>query len=136
MLDKLLKTLEEITSNLDEFVKNGYDLNNWRDQMAALHALQIQAQIFLDIVQRLLSNMGISTEGYKESIRRLKEKGIINDREEKFLNSVVGFRNIVVHEYSEVNLDIVDEILRNKEYKRILEIALAIKDRAKEFWDS
>ncbi|QXJ32667.1 hypothetical protein [Saccharolobus shibatae] len=58
VLDKLLNTLKEITNNLN-FVKNGYDLDNWKNQMATLHGLQIQAQIFLDIIQRLLPNMGI-----------------------------------------------------------------------------
>ncbi len=61
VLDKLLKALEDVTAKLDEFVEEGYDLNDWRDQMAALHALQVQAQAFPDIAQRLLSNMGVAT---------------------------------------------------------------------------
>lgn len=94
VLDRLFKNLEDVTAKLDEVVEKGY----WRDQMAILHGLQIQAQIVLDILQRLLSNMGMSAEGYRDSVRKLREKGIMNDEEEKFLNAVVGFRNIVVHE--------------------------------------
>ncbi|QXJ32668.1 hypothetical protein [Saccharolobus shibatae] len=40
---------------------------------------------------------------------------------------------MVVHDYSEVDLDIVDETLRNREYKKILKIVLTIKDRVKIF---
>ena len=43
--------------------------------MAALHALQVQAQIVLDIVQRLLSNIGVVAEDYKDAVRKLKERG-------------------------------------------------------------
>ena len=135
VLDRLLKNLEDVTSKLDETVETGYDLNDWRDQMAVLHGLQIQAQIVLDILQRLLSNMGTGAEGYKDAVRKLKEKGIINDDEEKFLNAVVGFRNIVVHEYSEVDLETIDEILRNREYRRLFNLVLEIKQRANNYWD-
>ncbi|QXJ35792.1 hypothetical protein [Saccharolobus shibatae] len=40
---------------------------------------------------------------------------------------------MVVHDYSEVDPDIVDETLRNREYKKILKIVLTIKDRVKIF---
>ncbi|BAB65798.1 type VII toxin-antitoxin system HepT family RNase toxin [Sulfurisphaera tokodaii] len=135
VLDRLFKNLEDVTAKLDEVVEKGYDLNYWRDQMAILHGLQIQAQIVLDILQRLLSNMGMSAEGYKDSVRKLREKGIINDEEEKFLNAVVGFTNIIVHEYSEVNLGTVDEILRNREYRKLFRLVLEIKQRTRDYWD-
>ena len=135
VLDRLLKELEEITSRLDEFVEKGYNLDDWRDQMAALHALQVQAQIVLDMVQRLLSNMGITAEGYKDAVRKLKERGLVNEEEEKFLSAVVGFRNVVVHEYSEVDLETVEEILKKREYRRLLALVMELRKRAEKYWD-
>ncbi|BCU69579.1 type VII toxin-antitoxin system HepT family RNase toxin [Stygiolobus caldivivus] len=135
VLDRLLKNLEDVTAKLDDIVEEGYNLNDWRDQMAVLHGLQVQAQIVLDILQRLLSNMGISAEEYKDSVKRLREKGLISGDEEKFLNAVVGFRNIVVHEYSEVNLEVIDALLRNREYRRLFNLVIEIKQRAKDHWD-
>ena len=135
VLDRLLKELEEITSRLDEFVEKGYNLDDWRDQMAALHALQVQAQIVLDIVQRLLSNMGITAEGYKDAVRKLREKGLINEEEERFLSAVAGFRNVVVHEYSEVDLGTVEEILKKREYRRLLALVMELRKRAEKYWD-
>ena len=135
VLDRLLKELEEITSRLDEFVEKGYNLDDWRDQMAALHALQVQAQIVLDIVQRLLSNMGVTAEGYKDAVRKLKERGLVNEEEERFLSAVAGFRNVVVHEYSEVDLGTVEEILKKREYRRLLALIMELRRRAEKYWD-
>ena len=135
VLDRLLKELEEITSRLDEFIEKGYNLNDWRDQMAALHALQVQAQIVLDIVQRLLSNMGVTAEGYKDAVRKLKERGLIDGSEERFLSAVVGFRNVIVHEYSEVDLSTVEEILKKREYRRLLTLVMELRKRAEKYWD-
>ncbi|BFI74763.1 DUF86 domain-containing protein [Sulfurisphaera ohwakuensis] len=135
VLDRLFKNLEDITTKLDEIVEKGYDLNYWRDQMAILHGLQIQAQIVLGILQRLLSNMGMSAEGYRDSVKKLREKGIINNAEEKLLNAVEGFRNIVVHEYGEVDLETIDEILGNREYRRLFKLVLEIKQRTEDYWD-
>ncbi|BFH73990.1 DUF86 domain-containing protein [Sulfurisphaera javensis] len=135
VLDKLLLIIEDIVQKLDELVNEGYDINDWRDQMAILHALQVEAQAMIDLCERLLSNMGETSEGYKDSIKKLREKGILTSEEEKFLLSVIGFRNIVVHEYAEINFDFVEKILSRKDYKKILEIAMKIKERAKEYWD-
>ncbi|BBD73383.1 hypothetical protein HS1genome_1772 [Sulfodiicoccus acidiphilus] len=135
VLDRLFKNLEDVTSKLDEIVEKGYDLDEWRDQMAILHGLQIQARVVLDTLQRLLSNMGISTEGYRDSVRKLREKGVIGGDEERFLNAVVGFRNIVVHEYGELDLETIEDILRNRGYRRLFALVLEIKQRAREYWD-
>ncbi len=48
---------------------------------------------------------------------------------------MAGFRNVVVHEYGDVDLEVVDEVLKNREYRRLLEIALRMKQRAKDYWD-
>ncbi len=66
ILNKLLSIIEDMTRKLDELVDYGYDLNNWRDQLASIHALQVQAKAFIDLCQRLLSNMGIAVEATQE----------------------------------------------------------------------
>ena len=135
ILDKLLQDLKDYSEKLDEVVNRGYDLNDWFAQMAILHLLQVHSQIFIDIVQTLLSNMGYNVNGYRDSIRRLRELNLINDDEMKFLLAVVGFRNIVVHEYAKVNVRVVDKILKGREYRKVLEIALELRGKAGNAWD-
>ncbi|WP_170254159.1 DUF86 domain-containing protein [Acidianus ambivalens] len=111
VLDKLLENLKDYTSKLDE--ANNVDLDNWFYLYAVLHLLQVQAQSFINLVQTLLSNMGISSQGYRDSIRKLFEKNLITVEERDFLISVVGFRIIIVHEYATVNPIFVKKIMEN-----------------------
>ncbi len=41
----------------------------------------------------------------------------------RFFRRVLGFRNIVVHEYLAVDLSLVDAILRERRYRRVLLLA-------------
>jgi len=50
----------------------------------------------------------------------------------KFYRAIVGFRNILVHGYTEVNLEIIEDILRKYKYRRVLELAEKIYNRVKE----
>ena len=133
ILDKLLENLKDYTSKLDEV--NNVDLDSWFNLFAILHLLQVQAQSFIDLVQTLISNMGISSQGYRDSIRKLYEKNLITAEERDFLISVVGFRNIIVLEYATVNPIFVKKIMENKEYRRLLEIAYNLREKAKNYWD-
>ena len=52
ILDKLLENIKDYTSKLDEV--NNVDLDNWFNLFAILHLLQVQAQLFIYLVQTLL----------------------------------------------------------------------------------
>jgi Uncharacterized conserved protein len=84
ILDKLLEDLKDYTSKLDEV--NNVDLDSWFNLFAILYLLQVQARSFIDLVQTLLSNMGISSQGYRDSIRKLYEKNLITAEERDFFN--------------------------------------------------
>nr|WP_291998827.1 HepT-like ribonuclease domain-containing protein [Caldivirga sp.] len=124
-----------MTKKLDELVDQEYDLTDWRNQLTVLHALQVQAQALIDMCQRLLSNMGVASEGYVRLAVRLRENGLVTSEEEAFIRSIIGFRNIIVHGYATLDIGVINEILKSRDYRRILELALRLKDRAKEYWD-
>ena len=52
-------------------------------------------------------------------------------REYRFLLSVIGFRNIVIHEYINVNFNLVKGTLSKREYRRLPELALKLRERAR-----
>ncbi|WP_367173594.1 DUF86 domain-containing protein [Caldivirga sp.] len=135
VLNKLLSIIEDMTKKLDELVDQEYDLTDWRNQLTVLHALQVQAQALIDMCQRLLSNMGVASEGYVRLAVRLRENGLVTSEEEAFIRSIIGFRNIIVHGYATLDIGVINEILKSRDYRRILELALRLKDRAKEYWD-
>ncbi len=61
--------------------------------------------------------------------------GLVTSEEEALIKSLVGFKNVVVHGYASLDLNVVDEILRSRSYRRVLELALALRDRARHYWD-
>jgi len=91
--------------------------------MMLLHALQIQAQALIDIVVRAASLLGYAPSTPSEALQSLLNEGVITVSEVEFLKKVIGFRNIVVHEYVDVDLSIVDDILRNRKYRELVYIA-------------
>lgn len=131
-LERLLSTIIEITRNIDDEVEKGYDLSRWGDQMKFLHALQVQAQALLDMVQHAASLLGYAPSTYIEAGRLLLKEKVMSEEEFKFYRAVVGFRNIVVHEYIRVDLNLVEEILKVRRYRKILELAESIVNKLRE----
>jgi uncharacterized protein YutE (UPF0331/DUF86 family) len=48
------------------------------------------------------------------------EEGIINQEEFEFCRRVVSFRNIVVHEYASINLEIVKRIMLRRNSRKCM----------------
>jgi len=59
------------------------------------------------------------------------EAGIMNKEDFDLYRRAVGFRNIAVHEYITINLDIVSKIIREKEFERIYLLAVKIVEELK-----
>ncbi len=130
VLRRLLEALAEITVRLDEEVEKGYDLSNWGDQMKFLHALQLQAQMAIDMVLRLSSLLGHPPSTPLDAARHLVRLGLMSEEEYRFFRGLVGFRNIVVHEYLSVDMRLVDEVLRERRYRRVLLLAEKLYNEA------
>ncbi len=120
---RLLKVVLDVTRNLDREVDKGYDLAEWGDQMKLLHALQVQAQALIDLVQRAASLLGHAPSTYVDSGRALLREGVLSEDDFRLFRAVVGFRNVIVHGYADVDLELVDSILRGREYRRLLSLA-------------
>lgn len=123
VLGKLLDAIAELTRRIDEEVERGYDLSRWGDAMKFLHALQVQAQALIDMVQRAAAALGHAPSTYTDAAASLLKVGVIDEEDFRFFRAVVGFRNIVVHEYLAVDMRIVDRILREREYRSVLLLA-------------
>jgi uncharacterized protein YutE (UPF0331/DUF86 family) len=82
--------------------------------------LEVAAQCVLDIAHRLISLSGaLKPRDYYEAIRRLGELGVLPPEFAEHLAPLAGFRNILVHEYLQVdwnevykNLQQIDDLAR------------------------
>jgi len=124
VVEHLIKQLLHYTSLLDKLSTE--DLKDEYRYYAALHLLQIQSQILIDIAIRAASALGLEVEGYIDAGYKLNTINIINNNELKLYRKVVGFRNIVVHGYSTINPEIIKEIIQEKRYRDVAKLALKI----------
>ena len=135
MIDEsvLLKKISHVRHNLARLrQKNTISTAEFkRDidlQDIVLHNLQLAMQGCIDIGSHIIAEAGWGIAGsLNEIFYILQDKGIIrSDLTEKMV-SMVGFRNILVHEYEAVNLDIVHHIMCNR-LKDIDAFLLAVVD--------
>ena len=108
--------------NLREYVKylKGYsactieDLKSDHTLRGAVERyLHLSAECVIDIAEMMISELGLrKPEEYKESIDILGEAGIIPDDFAYYFSPVAGFRNILVHEYTKIDLEEVHRHLQ------------------------
>lgn len=114
---KHLRELERISLSLADL--KGYSFkevcSDFKKQWEIEHGLQLAIQNLVDIGSHILSALGKNKcENYAEVIDRLGSEGIIpSDLAEK-IRGMVGLRNILVHDYLEIDLKTIYEILQNR----------------------
>jgi uncharacterized protein YutE (UPF0331/DUF86 family) len=89
-------------------------------QDAAVLNLQRACEAALDMAQRVISLQGWGiAETSKDLFTLLQRHSVISAAMAKTLTNMVGFRNLAVHDYEELNYDIVESII-NKDCNDLL----------------
>jgi uncharacterized protein YutE (UPF0331/DUF86 family) len=114
----LLAKIAELDECIRELrVLQGYTMDEFKKSRAKLwsvaHGLQLAIQIMLDTGNHLLADLGIRTMDYTDVIDKLGEHGIIPAEFAGNIRGMAGFRNIIVHGYSILNIDTVYQVLHN-----------------------
>jgi uncharacterized protein YutE (UPF0331/DUF86 family) len=107
--DRLLEKMDELEKylrELDEYLpeeEEGY-INNGLRKRACERAFQLAAENLLDICNLIISEkgFGIPTDS-KDCIRKLAENGVIPASLSSRLEELVGFRNLLVHQYGRID---------------------------------
>ena len=128
-IERLAATVLEMTGKLDALAERG--LRGWVEELAVLHALQLQAQALIGMVMRLAAALGYAPETPTEAAKLLADEGVIGGEDLDFIRRVVEFRDITVHEYASVNMGIVKRILEAREYRRVTTLAAKMLERAR-----
>ena len=76
--------------------------------------LQLCVQNVLDIATHLAAASGLDAPDYATAIDRLSEIAVLSPEFALRLRPIAGFRNILVHGYLQVDLDILEHVLREK----------------------
>ena len=99
---------------------------------AILHILQTSIQALIDMGFRIISELGQSPPTrYRDLPSILKEINILKEDLALKLEKMIGFRNIIVHIYANVDEEILLDILKNRKFKDIIVIANEFIKRAR-----
>ena len=115
------RVLEEYQGFENEF------LNNFTKQDSVILNLERLCQAAMDLAAHLVrtNKFGIPQDN-RELFQLLEQNRLISKKLSRNLQAMVGFRNLAVHDYQELNLDIVQGIIKNNliDFREFSKIAL------------
>lgn len=86
---------------------------NWKTQRIVERTLQMMIETCVDIANRIVSDRGMrSPTSYADTFKVLFENNVIDSGLLIIMGKMAKFRNVVVHQYEEVDSEIVIIILK------------------------
>jgi len=108
-IDRCLQRIKKVSDNKPESVEN-IDI-----QDIVVLNLQRAIQATIDMATWYISNHHLGLpDSLKAHFTLLREEGVINRELCERLEAMVGFRNIAVHQYQQLNLEILKNILTSR----------------------
>lgn len=120
---ELQKRIAKMTRILDTYMKND---TQWSeiDVLAIERGLQVLIESVVGLSRYVADTcFGINISRSREAIDELKALGVFTREEQEALTRIIGFRNVLVHDYLNVDEVIVHAIVKKQEYGFISEIA-------------
>jgi uncharacterized protein YutE (UPF0331/DUF86 family) len=92
----------------------GLFLSNYSRQDAAILNIQRACEAALDMAQRVVSTQkwGVA-ETSRDLFGVLQRNAVIDEKMTTTLSHMVGFRNLAVHDYEDLDMRIVESIIQN-----------------------
>lgn len=96
----------------EEYDNNPNNLNNYTKQDSIILNIQRACEAAIDLAMHIVSEkkLGIP-QNSRDAFEVLYSNGLIDNDLMKKLKSMIGFRNIAVHNYQSLNLKVVEEII-------------------------
>lgn len=114
LVEKKLAFIETCVRELRELARPDRLRDDIREARFAEHTLQIAIQAALDAASHVVSARRLGEpETNRALFDLLRRNGLLDSGLSESLYAMAGFRNILVHGYQEVDLSIVEDILRN-----------------------
>lgn len=114
----IIRKLNELNKYLQQLRKyEGVDKEELENNLDKLwiveRGLQLCIQVILDIGNHVVSEKGVVVEQYSDIFEELIKQGVISENYGNRIRGMAGFRNILVHEYADVDIEILVEVLNN-----------------------
>lgn len=117
LLDKKI-SIERCIAQIEEYYARDSDKpfedDHLRQDAIAMN-LQRACELSIDIANHLIKRrkLGLPQDS-RDSFALLQRAGLISTERMKALQAMVGFRNILVHEYKKLDLKIMVDVIENR----------------------
>jgi len=129
LLSKKLAFIETCVAELRRLADPDAIGTDLRERRFVEHTLQIAIQAALDVASHIVSDERLGEPSTnRELFDLLTRSGWLNTESAGNLGNMVGFRNILVHGYSDVDIAVVRDVLDNH-LDDLLEFAAVIRGR-------
>ncbi|MCG8483995.1 MAG: DUF86 domain-containing protein, partial [Clostridia bacterium] len=122
------QTIERCTKRIqEEYGNNPENLNNFTKQDSIILNIQRACEACIDIAMYIISEKGWGIpQNSRDAFDILYQNHVIDDGFVLKLKSMVGFRNIAIHDYQAVNLVVVRKIIEEhlNDFQEFAQLAL------------
>jgi uncharacterized protein YutE (UPF0331/DUF86 family) len=110
-----LAELEEYLGQIREYSSVSAEeyIGDWKTRRIVERTLQIMIELCIDIAGHIISDRKLRVPvSYADTFKSLAEGGLITPQLSDVMGKMAKFRNVVVHQYENVDTEIVIMILR------------------------
>lgn len=98
----------------EEYENNPKNLENYRRMDAIVLNLQRACEITTDIAMYVISTRKLGTpQTKKEAFELLEQNNLISSEICKNMKGMIGFRNIAIHDYKQIDEEILKDVIEN-----------------------
>lgn len=114
LIEKKLAFIESCVRELTELARPDHMAGDVREARFIQHTLQLAIQAALDVASHIVSARRLGEpETNRALFDLLRREGLVTEDLGNSLYAMAGFRNVLVHGYAEVDLQVVRDILEN-----------------------
>lgn len=108
MIERYIKRIHEEYNNTPK------NLENCTKQDSIILNLQRACEASIDLAMHIVADKKLGLpQSSRDAFTLLEDHGIIPSSLSSKMKAMVGFRNIAIHGYRDINLDILQKILEN-----------------------
>lgn len=102
---------------LDEYNRENTTTWTERDFLAIQRALQVYIESFIGMARYFVQQKySLSVSQSREALDELKSRGDLTQQQHEESLKIVGFRNVLVHDYLDINDGIVQAVIIKRHY--------------------
>lgn len=109
------ETIEKCINRInEEYEDNPENLNDYRKMDMIVFNIQRACESVCDLAMYIVSTRKLGLpQNKKDVFKLLRDNNIIDEEMNKKMQGMVGFRNIAVHDYADLDESIIKDVIEN-----------------------